>query len=210
MTKTRNAQGKSGRKQNRQQLGRSLPYRPEINYVDISLSGATPNYSGQWQTASIIAPGDNDQQRQGNLVSPVSFTLNAVFARGAADAVLRFLVVQLLYDEANVAATDPLETTASALVISSHHNRDFVAPGSQAARMVIFYDETISLDTYHPVHMRTLVIDHARMRQKYMRYLDSAATNLPVCGSLGYFVYSNLNASLPAWNAITRVEYLDA
>ncbi len=206
----RRAESKRRRQTGEDTIVARIPYRPEINYVDISLSAATPSFTGQWQAASTIAPGDNDQERQGNLISPLRYSVRGLVARGAGDAYLRLIVVQLLYDAAAVTAADPLETTGSAAVVYSTHNRDFVAPNKQANRMVVLSDTTFNVDTYHPLQHFFQTFDKAELQSKTIRYLDSAGSNIPIMGALGYFVYSNVNASHPMFYATTRVDYVDS
>ena len=128
--------------------------------------------------------------------------------RASVDAVVRVIVAQIKYDYANITTSDFVENSGLALQVLSPYNRDFIAPLAQAARTHVLYDETITVDTYHPLHFREVLL--TKFPLPYIRYLESGGSYAPVDGGLVMWSAGSVAATTPELNMTSRVEFIDS
>lgn len=154
------------------------------------------NYSGN--TVSLnggITAGSNDGQRTGDSIKMKVLTLRGTLTRAGADCVVRVMIID---DKQNVINQgNLLQYVGSSAVVNSPKQDDLYYDSR------ILYDQKFVIDTNNPIRMFKIVLP-IELHTKYDNSTNAIQNN-----ALKFISYSNINASTPAVEFVSKLTYMD-
>lgn len=170
--------------------------------IFIVQSSASVDYGGSIVDCSAITQGDTDITRDGDRVHTSEWTFRWHADVGDATNAVRVILFQWIPDSALGApsVTDVVQTTGSATAPMSYYSIDHVK------NVKILYDRTVTVDTYHPIHMPPPVT-MKKLGDKQMQFTGATSrTN----GLYALFISDSAASTHPSVVYYSTVRFTDS
>jgi len=184
-------------------IGPYLAWNSEVKKIDYTVAPAAVDYSGFVDCLTLIAEGNDWNQRDGHSIKAIALEGRFGFTKNvAASDVMRLIIfIDTEYNGTTPVASDVLQNTASVVAPYSAFQHD------NLRRFAILYDETVAVNLDGP----DIVVRNAKLKlETHVMYKGTTATAADSKeGQICYLIIGDSNANKPTFSIYTRVSYVD-